>query len=93
MFFNYEVKDEEIEWLKDDAKAICTTLKSLDKKCATKRPLQDCPACNAVCLRKLADHLRCTHKFNKQQRDKYLAIARKVIIKLYAVVSLLYCLN
>ena len=36
LFFNYEVKDQEIEWLKDDAKAIGITLQSLDKTSATK---------------------------------------------------------
>ena len=52
LFFNYEVKDQEIKWLKDDAKAIGTTLQSLDKTSATKRPLQDCPVsdCNAISL-------------------------------------------
>lgn len=86
MFFDYGVKDTAISWLKNDANAIGTTLQSLDKPSTIKRPLQDCPVsgCKSVSLRKLADHLRCTHKFNKQEREKYLALARKVIKIIYS---------
>ena len=88
LFFNYGVKDSQIPWLKVDAKSIGTTLQDLATNIHTKRPLQDCPVsgCKSVCLRKLADHLRCTHKLGKQEREKYLALAKKVIYK-HIVVS------
>ena len=82
LFFDYGVRDQTISWLQDDAKSIATTLESLDNPGPAKhtRPLQDCPVrgCSAVSLRKLADHLRCTHKFDQRTRNIYLARARKV---------------
>ena len=83
LFFDYGIRDQEIPWLQDDAKSIATTLDSLVKPLAKHtRPLQDCPVsgCQAVCLSKLADHLRCTHKFDKKTRRIYLNIAKKVKI-------------
>ena len=84
LFFDYGIRDKDISWLQDDAKSIAITLDSLDKPEPARhmhiRPLQDCPVsgCPAVSLRKLADHLRCIHKFDKRTRNVYLARARKV---------------
>lgn len=55
LFFDYGVKDSDIPWLKDDAKAIGTTLQQLESKLSkttTKRPIQDCPVpgCQDICL-------------------------------------------
>ena len=76
LFFSYGVKDKTLPWLKTDARAAGTTLQKIKPK---ERPAQECTVegCCAV-VKKLADHLRVTHKMSKKMLDKHLAIARKV---------------
>ena len=89
IFFDYGIRDRQIEWLTNDVNQIKISIEQLERQKTTmrSRPLQDCPVsgCKAVCLHKLADHLRCTHKFGKKTRDMYLARAKKVNVYLYCI--------